>query len=135
AAPRDLHSFPTRRSSDLLVEVLPRIRVEERAVSPERAILDRQWDLERTLGQLTDLAVMWPPAEKVEPGRPGVDVEASHPQGVVVVPHRRGGLLVVVLEGCAARCAGAAMEVWEDRPRRADRPGVHPHVGRVARAR
>ena len=50
-------------------------------------------------------------AQQVEAGGSGVDVRAGHPERVIVVPHRRRPLVVVVLEDRASR-----------RPRLAEQP-------------
>ena len=102
------------------VEELPGVRVEERAVGVEAAVLDGDRDLEvglvrregiahlrrgtgqdgRTAGALVDdgrVAIL-PATEEEEAGGTRVDVEPGHPQGVVVVPDRRGAVEVGVLE-------------------------------------
>jgi hypothetical protein len=88
--------------------------IEQRTVLRERAILNRDRDLvirpsrriaegRRRSGQPGPVDVARAAAQHVEPRRPGVDVGAGHPQRVVVEPHRRCTLVVVVLEHGAAR--------------------------------
>ena len=90
------------------------VRVEERPVGVERAVLDRDRDLVvldsgRVAGRWRrareDAAdcVARAPAQEVEAGGAGVDVRARHPDRVVVVPHGRRGLVVGVLKDGAAR--------------------------------
>src|SRR3970282_352732 len=92
-------------------------RVEERTVAVERAVLDRDgnliilrpgWVAELRGGarQHAGWEVIGASPQVVEAGRPGVDVEAGHAQGVVVVPEGRCALGVLGLEHRRARPPG-----------------------------
>src|SRR4029079_4843187 len=107
------------------VEERAGVRVEEGPVVVERAVLDRDGDLVVRLVGGECVALLrrgpgqdrgragasvddgrvpgWATADQEEPGRPGVDVEPGHAEGVVVVPGGRGPLDVGVLEGRVAR--------------------------------
>ena len=111
------------------VEERARVGVEQRAVLVEGAILDRDRDLPVRLVR-RELVVLprrraWKrrheagsrvehsriagrsAADEVEAGRACVDVEPRHAERVVVVPDRRGAVLVRVLEG---RVAGPPLD-------------------------
>jgi hypothetical protein len=112
---------------DDLVEELARVGVEERAVRVKRAILDRDWNLSiglvrrervvlpgcrpgeggRSPGSRVEDGVSRASADEVEAGRARIDVEPRHAERVIVVPDRRGPVLVRVLEG---REAGAPLD-------------------------
>ena len=109
---------PTRPS-----KIRAGVRVEERSVDVERAILDRDRDLvvglvrrelvvrlRRRAGQDGHAAVagveddvIRAAAHDVEAGRTRIDVESGHPERVVVVPDRRGTIGIRVLERRVAR--------------------------------
>ena len=75
--------------------------VEHAAVGVERLVLQHQRDLVRTGGQpqrIVGLARVLVVADDVSAGQPRVDVRARVAERVVVVPHHRRSLLVVVRE-------------------------------------
>ena len=98
-----------------------RVGIEQRAVGIEGAVLDRDRDLViRLVGR--ELVVLFgsragkhslqtraavqhfvvsgrAAPDEIETGRARIDVQAGHPQRVVVVPEGRGAVLVRVLEG------------------------------------
>src|SRR5215207_8244375 len=89
------------------------VGIKQRTVGRERAVLDRDRNLvvgrpgriaERRRGTRQDShdRVSGSAAKQVEAGWPGVDVRAGHAKRVVVVPERRGALVVVVLKDRAA---------------------------------
>ena len=106
------------------VEEEARVRIEQRAVRVEGAVLDGDGNLVVGLGrregvvrlgsrtrkrrpgvvtQVPHCAVaVGTTADDVEAGRAGVDVHPRHAQRVVVVPDRRGAIVVRILEGCVA---------------------------------
>jgi len=112
----------------LVVEECAGVGVEQRAVRIERAILDRERNVAAVArpggavlrcragqdGRLTgarvdDLAVAAGAApQEEESGRAGVHVQPGHPERVVVVPDRRGPVLVRILGDGEARAPGDA---------------------------
>ena len=110
------------------VEERPGVGVEERPVGVERPVLDGdgdlpvglvRWELVVLAGRrprqrrgesgaaVDDGAVaLGPASDDEEPGRPGVHVEPSHAQGVVVIPGRRRPAEVRVLEDGEPRAPG-----------------------------
>ena len=114
----------------VLVEERARVGVEERPVVVERAVLDRDRDL--VVGLVGRELVAFPgrgagqhggraeaavehglvagraATDDVEAGRAGVHVQPRHAQRVVVVPDRRGAVVVRVLEDGEAGTPGRA---------------------------
>ena len=117
----DRRELPLRDEvPDDSVEELARVGVEQRPILVERAILHRDRDLPVGLVRRELVVLPWrragkgrrasvsavedcivagrPAADEVEARRPCVDVESRHAERVVVVPNRRGAVLVRVLE-------------------------------------
>lgn len=78
----------------ITIEVFSGGGVEEAAVGIEAAVLDSEWNFECTAWEIeTGFDFI---ADQVEAGESGVDIQPCGAHGVVMVPERGGGLIVVV---------------------------------------